>query len=440
MKTNKKLKMDQFFIRLPIVLFLVVAPLVQILLPAQAQAADCSEAARAIRMENQAKNNVPGFFDPCAGTCDGASLTITGKDNAEKILNFLLTKGFNAAQASGILGNISHESGFNPFRMQTTYESQGIDAVLPVDSHKEYMKAFGIVQWDGGRRQNILRIISAQFPDFKTTINAYGKSGDDPTQAPENDLYLEVELEFLYQELSEGYKSVYDDIKALPNDEAGMEQAASIWNRRFEVSADSNSNRIASARPFYEEYKDRTTASEATDSASGCGTGTPAGEIVHYYQCDERWANSGYAGDTMCAAGCGPTSMAMILTALVDKNITPMDVVAVAGSQSGGTSDWNALTNGVSAKWGVKIESTTSFDDMYAFLKAGQGMVWVGGSAGNGSVPPFTNGGHLIALTGVASNGNIMVADSAGGAHPATAEYTADQIGRSHTFFKVYKK
>ncbi len=383
------------------------------------------------------------WWDPRDSSCGNATGLLTGGTNDEKILNFLLSKGFNSAQASGILGNISHESGFNPFRMQNTYDlSQGLDAVLPIDDHDESHKAFGIVQWDSGRRQTILNILAGQFPDYKEVINAYGKRADDPTQAPDgaNDKYLQIELEFLYQELSEGYKAVYDAIRALPDDEAGMKKAASIWNRQFEVSGDSNENRIKAAEPYYEKYKGRTATSDSSVSTSVCNDLDPAGDIVHYYQCDERWGGLSYSGDTMCQAGCGPTSMAMILTALVDKNITPMDVVAVVGNQVDGVSDRTMFVNGVSAKWGVRIESTQSFDDMYEFLKSGQGMVWVGGDTTNGSEPPFMSQGHIVALTGVTSTGNITVADSAGGSHPAIADYTAEQIGRSHTFFKVYKK
>jgi hypothetical protein len=377
------------------------------------------------------------WYNPCE-TCSTSGQKLLGTSNEEKIFRWLTGKGFNAAQAAGIMGNIQVESSFNPFRMQTTYSNQGIEAVLPIDSHSEYNKAFGLVQWDGSRRQQVLRQIEDKYPEFISDINNYGKSADGYKNADtKNDEYLAFELEFMYQELENGYKRVFDEIKAQPDTEEGMAAAAGIWNQKYEVSSDSNANRAANAKVFYDQFKD----AAAPQAAGGqCSSGEPAGEVVWYSQTDTRWANIGFAGGTIGPLGCGPTSMAMILASLVDKNITPPDVAAVAGNQQGGTSSHANLIAGVNEKWNLNISATDiGFDAAVEFVKSGKGYVWVGGQG----APPFTNGGHMVAMVGVASDGQITIADPAGDAtgHQRIGNYPPSQIAATGgAYYGVPKK
>lgn len=377
-------------------------------------------------------NNIM-FFDPYE-PCIGGDAKLSGGSNEEKVFAWLTSEqqGFNAAQAAGMMGNMNTESSFNPFRMQTTYSNSGIEAVLPVDAHSEYNKAFGLVQWDGGRRQQILSKIAEKFPSYIADINAYGKSADGYKEAVDkNDAYLIFELEFMNQELSEGYKHVYDEIRAQPNTEEGVVNAAEIWNRKYEVSGDYSQDRHNKGKEYFAQFKDAVIA-DADTTAAGCTDGEPASEIVWYSQTDPRWASIGYAGGTMAELGCGPTSMAMILAGLVDKTITPKEVAAEAGEQVGSTNHAN-LIKGVTAKWGVTIKEM-NFDEAVAFLEAGKGYVWVGGT-GN---PPFTpSPGHMVAMS-KASADTVTIADPIGEApgHQKVAEYPKAQINASAT--KLY--
>lgn len=376
------------------------------------------------------------FYNPCE-TCSTSGEKLLGSSNEEKIFKWLTAKGFNAAQAAGVLGNIKVESSFNPFRMQTTYSQQGIEAVLPVDQHSDYNRAFGLVQWDGSRRQQVLRQIEDKYPEFKADINAYGKSADGYKDADvKNDEYLAFELEFLYQELENGYKAVFDAIKAQPDTEEGMREAAAIWNERYEVSADKSSNRADNAKVYYDQFKD----AAAPQAAGGsCSSGEPAGEVVWYSQTDAKWANVGYAGSTIGVAGCGPTSMAIILASIVDKNITPTDVAAAAGVQVGQTAH-GELIRGVNEKWNLNISATDiGFDAAVEFVKSGKGYVWVGGTG----EAPFTAGGHMVAMVGIASDGQVTIADPAGDAtgHQRVANYPPSQIAATGgAYYGVSKK
>lgn len=385
------------------------------------------------------------YYNPCEVCSASNAENLLGDTNEEKIFRWLTAKGFNAAQAAGIMGNIDTESGFNPFRMQTTYSSQGIEAVLPVANHAEYRKAFGLVQWDGGRRQQVLTQTAAKFPDYITDINTYGKSRDGYKDAPavKNEGYLTFQLEYVYQELENGYTSVFNAMKAEPDSEQGARNVTEIWNRRYEVSGDYTQKRHDQAVEYYKQYK--ALAGTGVGSAGGeCSSGEPAGEVVWYSQCDDRWRNSEFAGNTMCQVGCGPSSMAIILASLVDKNITPTDVAAAAGDQSGGTSSHANLINGVNAKWGTNISAQgIGIDEAIEFVKSGKGYVWMGGSG----ALPFTAGGHLVAMVGVTSDGQITIADPNGdntssmGLHQRVSNFSKAQIA-AHVgaMYKVPKK
>lgn len=358
-----------------------------------------------------------------------SSSNLAGENNKIKIFSWLTSNGFNAAQAAGILGNLQTESRFDPFVVQ----NGTIDTVLPIDSHREYHKGFGLVQWDGGRRQQILRVIQKADPDFANTIKKYGSGGE---KAPDDILnnYLDIELKFVVQELSTNYKSVDFNIKKQPNTVEGAQDAAEEWVRHYEIPgnmAENVKNRRANAVVIFNELKDMAPASatSSTTSSSGttsCSPATPAGKVMYYSQLDNKWASSPYAGGTLGEYGCGPTAMAMILASLHDKTITPPDVAKVAGVQVGQT-DWQKLISGVNAKWNVGIDTKQlTWSQAIDFVKSGKGYVWVGGEG----TLPFTKIGHMVAIVGVQSNGDVTIADPANplSGHDKIKDYPAAQV------------
>ena len=54
--------------------------------------------------------------------------------------------------------------------------------------------------------------------------------------------------------------------------------------------------------------------------------GTGGGELPYISQCDSRWTVSKYYGETYCSSACGATSLAMVLSGLSGKSVTPIDV------------------------------------------------------------------------------------------------------------------
>ena len=46
-------------------------------------------------------------------------------------------------------------------------------------------------------------------------------------------------------------------------------------------------------------------------------------EVVYYNQLDERWADLPYGTDNIGGYGCGPTSMAIVVSSLTDQTVDP---------------------------------------------------------------------------------------------------------------------
>lgn len=372
--------------------------------------------------------------------CGGGGGSLSGANNIEKIFNYFIGKGLSVAATSGILGNIQTESGFNPFRLQGTYSD--INEVLPPEAHSRYERAWGLVQWDGGRRQQILTRALGKWPDFVTTVNTYGQTADGSNGVPQNDAYLSFELDYVWEELSGPYSGALSALQGVANSEDGARQASVIWDEQYEISSgDAASERASQGAAFFTQFNGSGPGGSSVPTSGGspvgtstglCTPGQPAGSVVYYSQLDPEWKDSPYGGtgplDTIAYSGCGPTSMAMILATLVDKSITPPDVAAVAGEQHGGTSSHQNLIDGVSAKWPVTITVAMSLDDAIAFVQSGKGLVWMGGQG----APPFTQSGHLVAMVGVTSDGKITIADPIGDG--------SDSSGQLHAKIKDYTK
>lgn len=159
-----------------------------------------------------------------------------------------------------------------------------------------------------------------------------------------------------------------------------------------------------------------------TASSSGCSAGIPAGDFVLYYQFDDRWATHPYGDRTIRAAGCGPTSLAMIVATFKDKSVTPITTADWAAENNhdipgSGGSRWSLFTEGP-AHWGLKSEeifaspsktsnpSSADMDAATQVLKNG-GLVI---ASGTGAVP-FTSEGHILVIRGIDENGRVLVGD-----------------------------
>lgn len=186
-------------------------------------------------------------------TCEepsGASVTLAGNDNIEKILNFYMRKGLNLAQASGIIGNMMQESNLQPNIVQ--------GGRLIADDEEYVMQSgvgFGLVQWTFPARQKPLQ----------DHVDALGVKNTD----------LGGQLSFTWVELNGDYLSTLNNLRRT-NDPV---EAAVIVHNGYERSADSpatvRSVRGGNAQAIYDKYKD---APALAGSSADTTMNNPSGE------------------------------------------------------------------------------------------------------------------------------------------------------------------
>ena len=148
--------------------------------------------------------------------------------------------------------------------------------------------------------------------------------------------------------------------------------------------------------------EDTSTSSTITPVSS-----TAKGTFTYFYQGDYKQSYGG--GKTIAQAGCGPTSLAMVLTYYTGKKVTPVETAQYAMDKgyriiNNGTSD--KLFGAMCSDYGVKGEyKKASTDNIIESLKEGKTII---AHMGKGT---FTKGGHYIVLKGLTSDGNVLVAD-----------------------------
>lgn len=138
-------------------------------------------------------------------------------------------------------------------------------------------------------------------------------------------------------------------------------------------------------------------ASEYPNISLGNYTG-----LTYYSQIDSRWKNHVYTaiGDnsqTIGTSGCGPTSAAMIVTA-IKGTITPPemgDLFVQYGYRSANSGTYWSAFRWVADVFDIEYQETSSLDTAINLLRNNNYVV---ASVANGL---FTSGGHFIVLVGI---------------------------------------
>lgn len=345
---------------------LFIAALIVVLLPTEALAID----------DRSFMDNGIYFLNRKSAACNEASSTgVLAGDNVEKTLKFLTSKGLTLLQAAAIAGNLQQESTFNP-----TIENE--------------IGAYGIAQWLDGRKANLQK---------KTN---YDK--------------IETQLEFLWEELNGPESASLTKLQGYSRSNVG--ELAVIFGESFErYGPDEEGSRAKYAEEILNAYKGKiadgspSTASASAGSSDGCGGLSDYGgdNFPIYNQCDPQWGSSPYAnGATICSDGCGPSAMAMIITAMTGKKVTPADTVPVAAAAgmhiAGVGSRWE-VSELLANKWGLKEEKLKkNIDSINRELKNGAIII----TSGSGPAP-FAEGGHYITIRAITGDGKWKVAHSA---------------------------
>lgn len=130
------------------------------------------------------------------------------------------------------------------------------------------------------------------------------------------------------------------------------------------------------------------------------------GRIFKQYRQDTgSWASNGYSQGTIASSGCGPTSVAILASGLVDPGITPAKTAADMGGAGNGGTNAEKLKNEMnSLGMPATIKYSPTNSDILNALDNGQVMlVSVEGAT------IFTGNSHLMTVVDKNSEGKVYV-------------------------------
>lgn len=134
-------------------------------------------------------------------------------------------------------------------------------------------------------------------------------------------------------------------------------------------------------------------------------------DIIYFNQADSRWKDKAYGKTgTIGGSGCGPTSLAMVVSTLTDKTINPVEMSRWSyrnGYYCEGVGSYHSLIpNGVK-HFGLSVEGTggSRKESIVQALEQGDLIIAIMAKG------HFTSSGHFIVLRGITEEGKILVAD-----------------------------
>lgn len=127
-----------------------------------------------------------------------------------------------------------------------------------------------------------------------------------------------------------------------------------------------------------------------------------------------KYPAPGYPNATIKTGGCGPTSMAMILSNLIGKVVEPPTMAAFAiqhGARVSGGTDMTKLAKAVCEHYHLSFRTTTDESILVNHMKSGgMAIANVGGNHGTYK-GLYSDGGHFIAVVGITPDGRLMIMD-----------------------------
>lgn len=133
-------------------------------------------------------------------------------------------------------------------------------------------------------------------------------------------------------------------------------------------------------------------------------------DLVYFNQGEEPWASSAYGPDEIRGYGCGPTSMAMLISSLSGEELDPAQAAQSAyeaGYCAPGSGSYLSIVEGMASQYGLSAEACgdLSAEELCQQLASGNLFVALMGKG------HFTDGGHFIVLRGATLEGKVLVAD-----------------------------
>ncbi len=147
---------------------------------------------------------------------------------------------------------------------------------------------------------------------------------------------------------------------------------------------------------------------------------------TYYWQGGPSWGDTNIRScETIAGGGCGYSAVAMVVTALTGKQVTPLDTVKVAQRVSGhafyscGSGGESGLVAGIinGGNYGLTVtgygdNGAFTEDTISAMLREGK-MIVMSVGAETMSGQKFTSGAHWIAIRGITSDGKWQIFSSA---------------------------
>lgn len=149
------------------------------------------------------------------------------------------------------------------------------------------------------------------------------------------------------------------------------------------------------------------------------------GNYIYFNQGDSAWNQNGYR---IAAAGCGPTSMAIVISSLTKQWVTPIDT-AVWGYEHGyysAAGSAHEMIPAMAEAYGLKCKGVgTNYNSIKKALKKGKPVIALMGPG------YFTRKGHFMVLIDIDKNDNVTVADVASRARSSYKYALSDIISQS---------
>ena len=179
----------------------------------------------------------------------------------EKIWSYLKARGLTDAGAAGLMGNLYAESGLRANNLPNSYEGK----LGMADAEYTEMVDKGSYTNFGGDRAGY-GLAQWTYPSRKAALLAYAKA------AGKSIGDLEMQLDFLMQELSGGYKAVLNALKTATSVRAASDAVLLQFERPADQSETAKVRRASYGQKYFDKYAQKGSVSSMGFSNSPLAT------------------------------------------------------------------------------------------------------------------------------------------------------------------------
>ena len=317
--------------------------------------------------------------------------SLVGGTVAEKVWCALKELGYSDIAAAGAMGNLDYESGgLNPQAVEggKTVETGGI----------------GLAQWTASRNKMLRAYANAQGKEWQDAELQIQFLIAELTPGGGADGYASYQLGSASSSKYDGNRYTIDDFLNTQDIGTATKAFCYIFERPDKDAANSSmSTRISRGQGYYDKYNGKTSEDFQGGSSEDFSKAEKvvSGEYVfpHYYQ--RNYAYRKFGSSNISTSGCGPTSMAMIVSGLTgNENVNPDSFVTALESyfpnytsyySPGQGSVYSGICNNGFLQKNYQLKSTVgeySFEVVMSALEQGKCAI--------GRVP-----GHVLAIVPV---------------------------------------